>query len=86
MTEEARMAKIEDMMKRVDALKADKSKAEGVIENIRSKWKEELGTDDPAEVEKLVQEAEKDVKELSTAYDEAISEAETLLQQAEAAR
>lgn len=80
------MAKIEDMMKRVDALKADKSKAEGVIENIRSKWKEELGTDDPAEVEKLVQEAEKDVKELSTAYEEAVNEAETLLQQAEAAR
>lgn len=80
------MAKIEDMMRRVDTLKAEKSKAEGVVENIRSKWKEELGTDDPAEVEKLVQEAEKDVKDLSSAYDSAMKEAEDLLQQAEASR
>ena len=80
------MASVEEMMRKVDVLKAEKSKAEGVIENIKSKWKEELGTDDPAEVEKLVQEAEKDVKELSEAYDGAMREAEQLLQQAEAAR
>lgn len=74
---------VDALLKRVDTLKAEKARAEGALEAIRSKWLEELGTDDPRKVEEIVKEAEKELRELGEAYEAAMKEAESLLEKAE---
>lgn len=77
---------VEQLVKRVDALKADKAKAQGVVENIQARWRDELGTDDPEKVKKIIAETESQVKELSDSYEQTIQEAQRLLDEAEKSR
>lgn len=77
---------VEQLVKRVDALKAEKAKAQGVVENIQARWRDELGTDDPEKVKKIIAETESQVKELSDSYEQTIQEAQRLLDEAEKSR
>ena len=77
---------VEQLVKRVDALKAEKAKAQGVVENIQVRWRDELGTDDPEKVKKIIAETESQVKELSDSYEQTIQEAQRLLDEAEKSR
>lgn len=77
---------VEQLVKRVDALKAEKAKAQGVVENIQARWRDELGTDDPEKVKKIIAETESQVKELSNSYEQTIQEAQRLLDEAEKSR
>lgn len=77
---------VEQLVKRVDVLKAEKAKAQGVVENIQARWRDELGTDDPEKVKKIIAETESQVKELSDSYEQTIQEAQRLLDEAEKSR
>ena len=44
---------VEQLIKRVDTLKAEKSKAQGVVESIQKKWLAEFGTDDPEKIREI---------------------------------
>ena len=56
---------VEQLIKRVDALKGEKAKALGVVESIQKKWLAEFGTDDPEKIREIVKKTEGDVEKLS---------------------
>lgn len=74
---------VEQLIKRVDALKAEKAKAQGVVESIEKKWLSEFGTADPEKVREIVKKAESDVEQLSKTYNDTIDEARRLIDEAE---
>lgn len=74
---------VEQLIKRVDTLKAEKSKAQGVVESIQKKWLAEFGTDDPEKIREIVKKTEGDVEQLSKSYNDTIDEARRLIDEAE---
>lgn len=74
---------VEQLIKRVDTLKAEKSKAQGVVESIQKKWLAEFGTDDPEKIREIVKKTEGDVEELSKTYNDTLDEARRLIDDAE---
>ena len=74
---------VEQLIKRVDTLKAEKSKALGVVESIQKKWLAEFGTDDPEKIREIVKKTESDVEELSKTYEDTMDEARRLIDEAE---
>lgn len=77
---------VENLIKRVDALKAEKAKAQGIVEGIQARWRDELGTDDPDKVKEIIAETDAQVRELSQEYENTIQEARKLLDEAEGSR
>lgn len=74
---------VEQLIKRVDALKGEKAKAQGVVESIQKKWLAEFGTDDPEKIREIVKKTEDDVEKLSNRYNATLDEARELIAQAE---
>lgn len=74
---------VEQLIKRVDALKGEKAKAQGVVESIQKKWLAEFGTDDPEKIREIVKKTEGDVEKLSNSYNATLDEARELIAQAE---
>jgi hypothetical protein len=74
---------VEQLIKRVDALKGEKAKAQGVVESIQKKWLAEFGTDDPEKIREIVKKTEGDVEKLSNSYNATLDEARALIAQAE---
>lgn len=74
---------VEQLIKRVDTLKAEKSKAQGVVESIQKKWLTEFGTDDPEKIREIIKKTESDVEELSKTYNSTLDEARRLIDEAE---
>lgn len=74
---------VEQLIKRVDALKGEKAKAQGVVESIQKKWLAEFGTDDPEKIREIVKKTEDDVEKLSNSYNATLDEARALIAQAE---
>ena len=74
---------VEQLIKRVDALKGEKAKAQGVVESIQKKWLAEFGTDDPEKIREIVKKAEGDGEKLSNSYNATLDEARELIAQAE---
>jgi transaldolase len=74
---------VEQLIKRVDALKGEKAKAQGVVESIQKKWLAEFGTDDPEKIREIVKKIEGDVEKLSSSYNATLDEARELIAQAE---
>lgn len=74
---------VEQLMQRVDTLKSEKAKAQGVVENIQSKWRDEFGTDDPEKIRDIVKKTEADVEDLSRNYNETLDKARDLISRAE---
>ena len=74
---------VEQLIKRVDALKGEKAKAQGVVESIQKKWLAEYGTDDPEKIREIVRKTEDDVQRLSDSYNATLDEARALIAQAE---
>ena len=74
---------VEQLIKRVDTLKAEKSKAQGVVESIQKKWLAEFGTDDPEKIREIVKKTEGDVEGLSKTYNSTLDEARRLIDEAE---
>lgn len=74
---------VEQLIKRVDTLKAEKSKAQGVVESIQKKWLAEFGTDNPDKIREIVKKTESDVEELSKTYKDTLDEARRLIDEAE---
>lgn len=74
---------VEQLIKRVDALKGEKAKAQGVVESIQKKWLAEFGTDDPEKIREIVKKTEDDVEKLSNSYNATLDEARALIVQAE---
>lgn len=74
---------VEQLIKRVDTLKGEKAKAQGVVESIQKKWLAEYGTDDPEKIREIVRKTEDDVQRLSDSYNATLDEARALIAQAE---
>lgn len=74
---------VEQLIKRVDALKSEKAKAQGVVESIQKKWLTDFGTDDPEKIREIVRKTEDDVRRLSDSYNATLDEARALIAQAE---
>ena len=74
---------VEQLIKRVDTLKGEKAKAQGVVESIQKKWLAEYGTDDPEKIREIVRKTEDDVRRLSDNYNATLDEARALIAQAE---
>lgn len=74
---------VEQLIKRVDALKGEKAKAQGVVESIQKKWLADFGTDDPEKIREIVRKTEDDVQRLSDSYNSTLDEARALISQAE---
>ena len=74
---------VEQLIKRVDALKGEKAKAQGVVESIQKKWLADFGTDDPEKIREIVKKTEGDVEKLSNSYNATLDEARALIAQAE---
>ena len=74
---------VEQLIKRVDALRGEKAKAQGVVESIQKKWLADFGTDDPEKIREIVKKTEADVEKLSNSYDATLDEARALIAQAE---
>lgn len=74
---------VEQLIKRVDALKGEKAKAQGVVESIQKKWLADFGTDDPEKIREIVKKTEADVDKLSSSYNATLDEARALIAQAE---
>lgn len=74
---------VEQLIKRVDALKGEKAKAQGVVESIQKKWLADFGTDDPEKIREIVKKMEADVEKLSNSYNATLDEARVLIDQAE---
>jgi len=54
---------IEEIKRKIDLLKEKKAKAEGAMENIRRRWKEEYGCENEEDVKKKLAALEEEIAE-----------------------
>ena len=82
------LRRLEDMRKTFDKLRAERIRAEGEVERLSRELEEaralalsELGTDDAAEIQKLIEEAQARNAKLAEEFGAALRDVETRLRQ-----
>lgn len=55
--------KVNEIKDLISKCEIESAKSQGIIENIKHQWKEELGTDDEKEVEQKLQDMKLDLKQ-----------------------
>ena len=74
---------IKSLEERIKAQENRKAMAEGAMAQIQERWKVEHGTDDPAEVAKIVAQMAEDIKTLDASIQAGVAEVRTILAVAE---
>lgn len=67
---------LQNLKDKIETAKADKAKAEGAIEQIEKRWKDEFECGSAEEVEKKIKETEAQVESLTEKRDKYIKEIE----------
>ena len=86
MSEKMSTQAYESLKTRLDAQKARLARSTAIIEAEKQRWKESLGTDDPAEVEAILTKTSAEIAEIDAGIEDKTTKLEALLQKMEAVK
>ena len=71
---------LQNLKEKIEIAKADKAKAEGAIEQIEKRWKDEFECKDVDEVKVKIKDTEKEIETLTEKRDGYVEEIETAME------
>lgn len=74
---------LQDLKKKIETAKAEKSRAEGALEQIQKTWQQDFACESVEDIKAKISDVEKVIKEYEEKFNSYIAEIKTILEKAE---
>lgn len=78
-----KLEELQDLQRKIENVKTEKSKLEGALEQIRASWKQDFNCTTEDEIVAKIKEVEALIKDLQTKFDTYVAEIQAILKTAE---